>query len=93
MWDFLFKRLKSYCGSPSTTTTRKNTVNAVGYGNFNWTVISPSPTNPKYGSVIREFYKLEATAVTQAKTQVQKTILVLVGNRMRIITQSMQETP
>ncbi|ETP24056.1 hypothetical protein F441_02895 [Phytophthora nicotianae CJ01A1] len=30
-WDFLFKRLKSYCGSPSTTTTRKNTVNAVGY--------------------------------------------------------------
>ncbi|ETI54231.1 hypothetical protein L915_02788 [Phytophthora nicotianae] len=31
MWDFLFKRLKSYCGSPSTTTTRKNTVNAVGY--------------------------------------------------------------
>ncbi|ETL47498.1 hypothetical protein L916_02761 [Phytophthora nicotianae] len=60
---------------------------------FNWTVISPSPTNPKYGSVIREFYKLEATAVTQAKTQVQKTILDLVGNRMRIITQSMQETP
>ncbi|ETN14548.1 hypothetical protein PPTG_22148 [Phytophthora nicotianae INRA-310] len=76
-WDFLFKRLKSYCGSPSTTTTRKNTVNAVGY----------------YGSVIREFYKLEATAVTQAKTQVQKTILDLVGNRMRIITQFMQETP
>ncbi|ETN00885.1 hypothetical protein PPTG_17769 [Phytophthora nicotianae INRA-310] len=58
---------------------------------YNWTVISPS-TNPDYDCVARNYYKVEATRVSPAKTEAQKTILDLVGNRMRIITQSMQDT-
>ncbi|ETL47014.1 hypothetical protein L916_03201 [Phytophthora nicotianae] len=58
----------------------------------NWTVISPSPTNPEYKCVVRNCYKLEATPVSAANTQTQKATLDLVGNRMRIIIQSMQDT-
>ncbi|ETO85837.1 hypothetical protein F444_00548 [Phytophthora nicotianae P1976] len=59
---------------------------------YNWTVISPTQTYPEYRSVVRNCYNLEETIVSPATTQTQKTILDLVGNRMRIITQEMQDT-
>ncbi|KUF77297.1 hypothetical protein AM587_10002156 [Phytophthora nicotianae] len=59
---------------------------------YNWTVISPTQTYPEYRSVVRHCYNLEETIVSPATTQTQKTILDLVGNRMRIITQEMQDT-
>ncbi|ETM33742.1 hypothetical protein L914_19046, partial [Phytophthora nicotianae] len=59
---------------------------------YNWTVISPTQTYPEYRSVVRNCYNLEETIVSPATTQTQKTILDLVGNRIRIITQEMQDT-
>ncbi|ETM40323.1 hypothetical protein L914_13702 [Phytophthora nicotianae] len=58
---------------------------------INWTVISSSSTNSEYKSVVRNHYNLEVASVAQDQAQEQRTILGLVGNRMRIITQAMQD--
>ncbi|POM64497.1 Hypothetical protein PHPALM_19965 [Phytophthora palmivora] len=58
---------------------------------YNWTIISPSLTNETNECVIQNGYTLETTSNWGAESPTQTMLLDLVGNKMRIITQAMQD--